>query len=184
MGKSACTCGRENWHGLCFFIDKKTQFSIGGAVMAIVRWKNNDLYDPWETMRNLQDEINHFFDMDRLPAGSGLFDRTNSPPIDVLESGNEFLINCEVPGLEKEDIELSVASQVLTIKGQKKIDTEDREKKYYRRETFSGSFQRTISLPASADPEGIQAELKDGILSVKLPKKKEAIPKQITVKVN
>jgi HSP20 family protein len=151
--------------------------------MAIVRWRNDDLYDPWETMRRLQDEINQFFSTDGLPAETGLFDRNMAPPIDVIEGSSNYVVVCELPGLEKEDIELTVASQLLTIKGQKKVDTQDDEKKYYRRETFSGSFQRSISLPPTAQVEGISAELKDGILTVKLPKKKEAIPKQITVKV-
>jgi len=153
--------------------------------MAIVRWRNNEMYDPWETMRRLQDEINHFFDVDRLPAETGLFDRNIAPPIDVIEEKGDYRIICELPGMEKEDIELSVASQVLTIKGQKKIDVgkEQENRKYYRQETRTGSFQRTISLPAAADSEKIRAELKDGLLTVTLPKKREAIPKQISVKI-
>ncbi|MBC8549340.1 MAG: Hsp20/alpha crystallin family protein [Candidatus Brocadiales bacterium] len=107
------------------------------------------------------------------------------PPIDVVEEQGEFRIYCELPGQEKEDITLSVASNVLTIKGQRQAEaeTENEKRKYYRRETHTGFFQRTISLPPAADVNQIKAELTNGILFISIPKKKEAIPKQITVKV-
>ena len=152
--------------------------------MAIVKWKNHDLYDPWEGFRSLQDEINELFDIDRTPAPSGLFDRNISPAIDVVEGDQNFTIRCELPGLEQNDLDLSVVSNVLTIKGEKKDRNKEKQTAYFKKECWSGSFQRTISLPNSADTEKISAVLKDGILSIELPKKEEAKPKQISVKIS
>jgi len=152
--------------------------------MAIVNWENRDLYDPWEGFRSLQDEINELFDIDRTPAPSGLFDRNLSPAVDVVEEEQNFTIKCELPGLEQSDLDLSVVSNILTIKGEKKDRNEKKQTTYFKKECWSGGFQRTISLPNSANTEKISAVLKDGILSIELPKKEEAKPKQISVKIS
>jgi len=151
--------------------------------MALIKWKNRDLYDPWSDFRTLQEEINDLFDIDRFPSVSGLFDRTDSPSIDVVEGENEFTVSCELPGMEQKDIDLSIASNVLTIKGEKKDEKEKKSSKYFKRETWSGHFQRTLSLPSSVDAEKVSAQLKDGILTVTLPKREESKPKQIAVNV-
>ncbi|RKX81761.1 MAG: Hsp20/alpha crystallin family protein [Spirochaetes bacterium] len=142
------------------------------------------MYDPWEGFRSLQDEINELFDIDRTPAPSGLFDRNLSPAVDVVEGDQNFTIRCELPGLDQNDLDLSVVSNVLTIKGEKKDSSKEKQTAYFKKECWSGSFQRTISLPNSADTEKISAVLKDGILSIELPKKEEAKPKQISVKIS
>ena len=151
--------------------------------MAITRWKKEDAYDPWAEFKSLQDEINDLFNIDRYPVSTGLFDRNFSPAVDVVEDEHDFEIVCELPGLKDEDIEVSVASNVLTIKGVKKDEAVDGKGKYYRRETWTGSFQRTLSLPASVDTEKITAGLSNGVLKISIPKKEEAKPKQISVKV-
>jgi HSP20 family protein len=148
--------------------------------MAIVRWKNRDLYDPWAS---LQDEINELFDIDRSQAERGLFDHRFSPSIDIVEGNHVFTVSCELPGLEEKDIDVSIASNVLTIKGEKKSENEVKKDKYFRKESWSGSFQRTLPLPASVDSQNVNAELKNGILIIKLPKTEEAKTKQITVNV-
>ncbi|RKX88382.1 MAG: Hsp20/alpha crystallin family protein [Spirochaetes bacterium] len=142
------------------------------------------MYDPWEGFRSLQDEINELFDIDRTPSPSGLFDRNLSPAVDVVEGDQNFIIRCELPGLDQSDLDLSVVSNVLTIKGEKKDRNKEKQTVYFKKECWSGSFQRTISLPNSADTEKISAVLKDGILSIELPKKEEAKPKQISVKIS
>ena len=151
--------------------------------MAITRWKRNDSYDPWDDFRSLQNEINDLFNTDRYPSSTGLFDRNASPAVDVVEGDHEFTILCELPGMEQKDVDVSIASNVLTIKGSRNEDSRSGEGKYYRRETWSGSFQRTLSLPVSVDVDKVGAELKEGILRIVLPKKEEAKPKQIAVKV-
>jgi HSP20 family protein len=151
--------------------------------MAIVKWKNKDLYDPWAELKNLQSEINDLFNYDRLPSTTGLFERSVTPAIDFVEKENEFMVTCELPGMEEDNIDVSIASNVLTIKGNKQSSKEEKKGKYYKREIWSGSFQRTLSLPATVDSEKISAKLKDGMLTVSLPRKEEMKPKQISVKV-
>ncbi len=152
--------------------------------MAITRWKKDESYDPWAEFKSLQNEINDLFNNDRYPASTGLFDRSVSPSVDIIEGDHEFRILCELPGLEQGDIDVSIASNVLTVKGNKKEDRTLDGGKYYRRESWSGSFQRTLPLPATIDAEKITAELKEGILQLVLPKRDEAKTKQISVKVH
>lgn len=151
--------------------------------MAIVKWKNKNLYDPWADLKSLQSEINELFNFDRLPSTTGLFERSVTPAIDFVEKENEYTVTCELPGLEEKDIDISLASNVLTIKGNKMSDREEKKEKYYKREIWNGSFQRTLSLPAMVDAEKISASLKDGMLTVSLPKKEEMKPRQISVKI-
>jgi len=151
--------------------------------MAIIRWKDRDVYDPWQDFKRLQNEINNLFDFDRMPTSTGLFDRSFSPVIDVIENTNDYTVTCELPGLDQKEIDVSIASNVLTIKGQKKDEHEDKKGKFYKKESWSGSFQRTLSLPMSVEGDKIKAELKDGILTIVLPKKEEAKPRQIAVNI-
>lgn len=151
--------------------------------MALVRWKDRNLYDPWEGFKTLQDEINQLFDVDRVPTSRGLFDRTMSPAIDVIEGAEDISVHCEVPGITLDELDVSIASNVLTIKGNKNKEGKGDDPRYYTRETWSGQFQRTISLPKDVDSEKIEAELRNGILMVTLPKREEAKQKRIAVKV-
>ncbi len=88
--------------------------------MAIIRWKRDDVYNPWSELDRLQDEINDLFDLDRLPATTGLFDRPVSPAIDIVENPGDFKVICELPGIDLKDIDVSITANVLTLKGEKK----------------------------------------------------------------
>jgi len=129
----------------------------------------------------LQDEINKLFQFGRVPDATGLFDRTVSPALDVVESAEGYTVICDLPGVDPKDIDVNILDNVLTIKGEKKEVSESRDAKVYKKETWSGSFQRTLSLPTSLDNSKVEAELKNGILRIVLPKREEAKPKQITV---
>ena len=142
--------------------------------MAIVKWKNRDVNDPWKQFRTLQDEINDLFDFSSTSPSTGLFDRKFSPAMDVIEGEKDFTLKCELPGLSEKDIDVSVASNVLTIRGEKKDEKETKKEKYYKKETWSGSFQRTLTVPGSVDPAGISAKMSDGVLTVVLPKREDA----------
>ena len=85
--------------------------------------------------------------------------------------------------VEQKDIDVSIASNVLTIIGTKKEEKEEKKGNYYKKESLSGSFQRTLSLPAAVDGEKVAAQLENGFLSISIPKKEESKPKQITVNV-
>ena len=153
--------------------------------MAIVRWRQRNANDPWRDFRSLQEEINDLFDSERWPVTSGIFDRTISPPVDVVESPDAIHVFCEIPGIDIEDLDVSITSNVLTIKGEKKQNAPEKAKrKTYKQESWVGSFQRTLSLPTTVGSgDKVQAELKDGVLHLTLPKREEAKPKQISVNV-
>ena len=151
--------------------------------MALVKWKDKDLYNSLEDFRFLQDEINELFDVDRVPSSTGLFDRSIYPAVDVLENDHEFMVYCELPGINQKEIDVSITSNVLTIKGEKKEAAEEQKDNYFRKETWSGNFQRTISLPNSVDTEKVNAGMKNGVLTIKAPIKEESKPKQISVKI-
>ena len=152
--------------------------------MELTKWNGNSIYDPFSGLKQLQDEINSLFELDRFPSSAGLFDRSFSPSIDLIEGKDDYTIRCEAPGMEDKDLDVNISANVLTIKGRREESSEDKgEGRYYRREIRSGSFQRTVALPASVDSEKVSAELKNGVLTVVLPKREEAKPRQISVDV-
>ena len=140
-------------------------------------------WDPMGEFSRLQNEINRLFNLESSTEMTGLFDRHMSPAIDVVEKSDAILVYCDIPGVKKEDVDLSIANNVLTIKGEKKKDDAPENSKSYRDETWSGTFQRTISLPDIVDPGKIEASMKNGVLTVSLAKMEEKKPKQIEVKV-
>lgn len=151
--------------------------------MSLIKWKEREMTRPGDEFRSLQEAINDLFNFDHFPVSHGLFDQSVCPSIDVVEGSGEFTVTCELPGIEQNEVDVSIASNVLTIKGEKKEKKETKDGKYYKKEIRNGSFQRTLSLPSSVNAEKIKAEMKDGMLAITLPKREEAIPKQITVNV-
>ncbi len=150
--------------------------------MALVRFRN-DLFDPTGEFERLQGEINRLFDLNRTPDTQGLFDRSVSPAVDVLETPDEFTVLCDLPGVSMGDIDMTLAQDVLTLKGEKKEPLEGKEsKRTFRKETWAGNFQRTLSFRTPIDPEKVRAVLSDGVLRVTLPKREEVKPKQIEIK--
>jgi HSP20 family protein len=140
---------------------------------------------PWSALdrwSNLRDELNSFFDM---PFWSG-FDRTGqlftgwSPALDLYETGDHFVALVELPGMRKEDIDISLHDRTLTISGERKRDINNGETAQ-RSERYVGTFRRSISLPTRVDASKVSATYQDGILKVTLPKAEEAKPKQIQV---
>ncbi len=105
------------------------------------------------------------------------------PSVDVIENDDAFVIEAELPGMTKDDIKISIANDVLSIRGEKKIEKEDKKKSYYRMERSYGSFSRTFPLPGNVKTDKIDAEFKNGVLIVTVPKSEEAKPKQIDVKI-
>lgn len=152
--------------------------------MNLIKWNRKDVFDPMAEFDRLQDEIGRVFGVEGYRPLMGLFDGVRSPAIDVTEGDASFVLDCDLPGVELKDLDLSIANNVLTIKGQKKEERDSKDVKVYRQESWAGSFQRTLSLPNTVDPEKIEAVMKDGVLTVVLPKKEEVKPKQISVKVS
>ena len=152
----------------------------------LMKWRNRNAperrRDPFDVLQN---EINRLFDRDLMDFGRepALFDEGFAPAIDVSENDDNVEIRCDLPGVNKDDINISVSGNLLTIKGEKKDEKEEKESTYYRRESWSGAFQRTVSLPESVDADKTKAEMKDGVLHLTMPKREEEKRKQIKVDV-
>jgi HSP20 family protein len=141
---------------------------------------------PWPALdrwSNLRDELNSFFDM---PFWSG-FGRTGqlftgwSPALDLYESGDHLVAAVELPGMRKEDIDISLHDGTLTISGERKSESTKNGETAQRTERYVGTFRRSIALPTRVDAGKVSATYQDGILRVTLPKAEEAKPKQIQV---
>jgi HSP20 family protein len=149
--------------------------------MDVIRWRNG-LQDPFQDFEGLQDEINRLFEISRAPEPQGIFERRFSPAVDVVENADSFEVLCDVPGLEIKDIEISIAGNVLTIKGEKKSGDRRDGGNTYRGEIAEGRFQRTLQLPLTVDADRVEAVLRNGVLDVTLPKHADLKPRQIAVK--
>lgn len=106
------------------------------------------------------------------------------PALDVYEEKDTVVVKAELPGMKKEDVEVNLVGETLTIKGEKKEDKEVKEDDYYRRERSYGSFLRTVALPCEVKSDEIKASFKDGVLEIRMPKTEEAKRKSITVKID
>lgn len=109
--------------------------------------------------------------------------RMQAPSLDMYEEKGDVVVKAELPGMNKEDIEVTLSDSTLTLKGEKKKEEEAKEKDYYRCEREFGSFLRTVELPADVKAEGIKATFKDGVLEIHLPKSEKAKEKEVRVQV-
>lgn len=132
-------------------------------------------------LSDLRDEIDRIFEAP--------FARTSeflgwTPAFDVFEDKDNFTVKAEVPGIKKEDINVSLHDGNLIISGERKSETHSEGTEVYRAERFFGKFQRAVSLPATVAADKVKAQYKDGVLTITLPKSEEAKPKQIEVNVS
>ena len=104
-----------------------------------------------------------------------------APAIEVFEKEDRFVVKAELPGMTEEDIDISVVDETLTIKGERKAETEVKEEDYYCCERSYGNFSRSIALPSTVDAKKIEASYEDGVLEVNIPKAAEVKPKKISV---
>jgi HSP20 family protein len=148
--------------------------------MAIVRW------DPFRDLAEVQERVNRvlgdFYGVrgqdDVMRRGAWI------PPVDIYEGANhEMVIKAELPDIRREDIDIRVEDNTLTISGEKKLDETVKQDQFHRIERLYGSFSRSFSLPAAIDTEKVNAEYKNGVLTIRLPMREEAKPKQIQVQV-
>jgi HSP20 family protein len=111
------------------------------------------------------------------------FGETWLPSVDISETKDNFVVKAELPGLEAKDVNVSISGDVLTIKGEKKTEEEEKDKHYHCVERYSGSFQRVFQLPSGVKTDMIEATFDKGVLRVTLPKVEEARKKEIDIKV-
>jgi HSP20 family protein len=131
---------------------------------------------------DIQEEMNRLFNTVRTRDSEGS-DMVWGPSVDISESEDEIVVVAEVPGMKKEDIHITIQDNVLTLKGEKKREIEEKEENYHRLERSFGSFERSFSLPSIIQAGQVKAGYKDGVLTITLPKAEEAKPKQIDIAV-
>jgi len=143
--------------------------------MAVVRW------DPARELAGMEvDRLNRMFS----DFYDETFGRTWVPAVDIYETDDhQVVLKAELPEMKREDIHLTYENGVLTLKGERKIDAEVKRENYQRMERRYGSFSRSFTLPNTVDANRINASYKDGVLTIRLPHREEAKPKQIAVNV-
>jgi HSP20 family protein len=144
----------------------------------LVRW------DPFSDIDTLQRSINRLFD----DAGSARKERPGSadavwaPPVNTYEDKDAFLLSCDLPGMDQKDIRINLDNNTLTISGTRKLEHEEKKENYQRVECVFGTFTRSFTMPATVDAERIEANMVNGVLKIRLPKREESKPRQIAIK--
>jgi HSP20 family protein len=139
--------------------------------------------DPFRELFNLQRGINELFDASFATPRQEDALKAWTPAVDVYEDENAFLIKLELPEVNRDDVKVSLNDNTLSISGERRVENEDKRENYHRVERTYGQFYRSFTLPPNVDGAAINAQFKDGVLRLTLPKKEEAKPKQIEVKV-
>jgi len=146
----------------------------------LVPWKrgNRDLLDLFQT--DIDDMFDRFFGyFPRLHLTEAL-----SPCVDVSETEKDLVVKAEIPGMDAKDINITLRDGLLSIKGEKKQEKEEKKEHYHRMERCYGSFTRNLRLPYGVEQDKIKADYKDGVLTIKLPKTEKAKEKHIKISVN
>jgi HSP20 family protein len=144
----------------------------------IVRW------EPFHGVTTLQDQINHLF--------NDAFERTGeqsnisawAPAVDIYETEQELVVKADLPDVDLKDLDIRVENNILTIRGERKFEKKVNEESYLRVERSFGSFARSFTLAKTVNPDAIKAEYQNGVLTLTIPKREEAKPKQVKVNVN
>ncbi|NOQ85825.1 MAG: Hsp20 family protein [Deltaproteobacteria bacterium] len=153
--------------------------------MALVRWSSRT-WDPFGELSTPQERVNRLFE-ETSPSTRKEEDPNLGafyPAVDINEGDKAITLKADLPGIKKEDVHIDVNDGVITLRGERKFEKEDKRENYHRIERSYGSFHRSFTLPSTVDAEKIKAKYKDGILEVTLPKTEEAKPKSIPVEVN
>jgi HSP20 family protein len=155
--------------------------------MSIIRWQRPALstWPRFGQLADLQEEIDRFFEAPLAVWKSGSRGLHGwAPALDLREDKDSFILSAELPGMKKEEINLSLQDGNLRISGERKSEKKFENAEVYRAERYVGHFERTMVLPAPVASDKVKAQYKDGVLTVTLPKTEEARPKQIDVQVN
>jgi HSP20 family protein len=146
--------------------------------MVITRW------DPFRELNALQNRVNHLFQ--DFSRGQNELTTTTSfvPAVDLYEDEHKVTLKLEIPGINQEDLDISLENNTLSVHGERKFEKEEKEENFHRIERRYGSFARSFSLPNTLDPESVRASYENGVLKIELAKREEAKPKQIKVNVS
>jgi len=147
--------------------------------MAITRW------DPFRDVLVLQNRMNSLLqDFGRNQGeGDALSTAAFVPPVDIYEDEHKIVLKLEVPGMQESDLDIQLENNVLTVRGERKFEKEEKEENFHRIERRYGSFYRSFTVPNTVNPESVRASYDAGVLKLELEKRAEAKPKQIRVQV-
>jgi HSP20 family protein len=144
--------------------------------MTIVRW------EPLRELGTLQTEMNRLFNtVFDGPTPSGATMRRWMPAMDLVESGDHFVLRADLPGMGEDDVNIELEDSTLTISGERKSEHETKNEGFYRVERATGSFQRSLTLPKGVDAEAVSASFDRGVLEVRIPKPQERKPRRIAI---
>src|ERR1700730_1316399 len=146
--------------------------------MSIVR------YDPFRDLRTLQEEVNRLFtgNMARAFEDEGIARGSWSPNVDIYDNKDQIVLEAELPGMKREDFDLSVENNVITLRGERHFEKKDETDNYHRVERAYGSFLRSFTLPNTVSATGATADYRNGVLRVALPKRAETKARRIEIK--
>jgi HSP20 family protein len=149
--------------------------------MALIRW------EPVAELNTIQNEMNRLFDTvfdQPAPTGrGGAPGRRWMPAMDLVETGDHYLLRADLPGLSDDDVNLQLQDNVLTISGERQAQHDEDEEGYYRLERAFGSFARSLTLPEGVDPDGVQAHFNRGVLEIRIAKPEQKKPRQVQITV-
>jgi HSP20 family protein len=147
--------------------------------MAIVRW------EPLREFATLQNEMNRLFGsvFDAPPQGNGGALRRWMPAMDLVETGESFVLRADLPGMSEADVNIEVEERVLTISGERKAEQTEDKDGYHRVERAFGSFSRSLTLPEGVDAEAVTATFDRGVLEVRIPKPEQRKPRKVSIGV-
>lgn len=144
--------------------------------MTVVRW------EPLRELSSLQNEMNRLFGtvFDQPGGGQGALRRW-MPAMDLVETGDHFVLRADLPGMAEEDVKIEFEDGTLTVSGDRRAEHESNGEGYYRAERAFGAFSRSLTLPQGVDPEAVTAAFDRGVLEVRIPKPEERKPKRISI---
>lgn len=144
--------------------------------MTLMKW------DPWREMEGMFDRYTKAVGWPRGDQET-LASSDWTPRVDIAETETDFVIRADIPGVDRENVKVSVENGVLTLQGERTTEKEEKDKKFHRVERFTGTFVRRFTVPENVDPDAITAVFKDGTLTLTLPKVEKAKPKAIDIHV-
>jgi HSP20 family protein len=147
--------------------------------MALIRW------EPVAELNTIQNEMNRLFNTffeqpGQTSRGNGPTRRW-LPPMDLVESGDHYILRADLPGLSDGDVNIQLQENMLTISGERTTEHQEQQEGYYRLERASGEFSRSLTLPDGVDPDGVEAHFDRGVLEVRIPKPEQKKPKTVQI---
>lgn len=148
--------------------------------MKLIKQPSNVL-DQWNVFSPFGNDLRHFFDRVGFPAWESTLSKEWNPSLNVTEDESAIHVSVELPGVDRENVNLQFHDGVLTVSGEKKYEKSSEDEESKRQERYFGQFYRSVSIPTDIDSENIKAQYKDGILKITLPKTEVSKPKQILI---